>query len=70
MRMKLELTEDEAKEALAEWARKRYAQSVDAKDVTFSISPADSDPRSPRDAHIGQVTIVVSGLPLVLAKSA
>lgn len=64
MRVKLELTEQEAKEALADWAQKKYNQSVDPKDVTFSLNPGDPDPRSPSEPHIGQVTIVIGGPPV------
>jgi hypothetical protein len=63
MRVKLELSEQEAKEALADWATKKYSQSVDPKDVSFSLSPGDSDPRGPSGPHISQVTISIAGLP-------
>lgn len=65
MRTKLELTEQEAKEALADWAKKKYNQSVDPKDVTFSIDPGENDPRSPSGPHISQVTIRIGGMPNV-----
>ncbi len=64
MKMKLELTEDEMKQALADWAAKRQGMSVSAKDVSFALDNGDSDPRCPRGPHIASATIVISGLPI------
>ena len=60
----LRLSEAEAREALAEWARRHHGLSTRAEDVRFNITAGNpGDPRERPDTHVSGVTITAAGGP-------